>query len=464
MPLSSAFESHRFVEHAQRVRKNPIAAYGVAVLAVAVATAARWGIGSYTMEGTPFITYYPAIVIVALIGGFWPGVLATVSSAILAWFAFISPSFSLNLTQPELISLLLFIFIAGVNVVLVALLNIGIERIIAQEKNTRILLESAPNGIVLVDERGIIKLVNASAEKLFGYDRTELMGRGVEILVPAPQSAAHRYLRESFQMRPETRAMGAGRDLSGRRKDGSEFSVEIGLNPVSRNGSIAVLATVIDISERKRAVERQQFLVRELRHRSQNLFAVIQSIAARSLAEGQTLAEAKEVFGGRLAALARTHAMLADAAWEGAPLAEIFQQELAGFAKHVKVSGCDIIINTPAAQQFALIAHELTTNAVKYGALSASGGQVVIEGKVERSNGESSFALVWKEIGGPPVTVPTRKGFGSVILLDAAKQFGEHVALKYDSQGVVYELRLSLNAIEAPKKRDGHWLGDAKAG
>jgi PAS domain S-box-containing protein len=110
---------------------------------------------------------------------------------------------------------------------------------------------------------------------LFGYERRELLGQKIELLVPARQVDTHRAVRESFLEKPEARMMGAGRDLSGRRKDGSEFPIEIGLNPVNRDGHHAVLGTVIDISERKRAHDRQLFLVRELHHRTQNLFAVI---------------------------------------------------------------------------------------------------------------------------------------------------------------------------------------------
>src|SRR3954453_14627647 len=157
------------------------------------------------------------------------------------------------------------------------------------------------------------------AEKLFGYPRSELLGRSVEILVPSAVAQTHRGLRDSYMRAPEARPMGAGRDLSGRRKDGSEFPVEIGLSPVARNGTRGVLATVIDISERKRAHDRQQFLILELQHRTANLFAVIQFIANRSLAEGQSITQARKELNARLDALARAHAILADAAWEGAP-------------------------------------------------------------------------------------------------------------------------------------------------
>ena len=169
------------------------------------------------------------------------------------------------------------------------------------------------------------------------------------------------------------------------------------------------------------AQSRQNFLVRELQHRTQNLFAVIQSIIARSLIEGPTVAQAKQVITGRLQALARTHAILAGAAWEGAPLPEILKREFGEeFYKYVKIRGCDIVVNADAAHQFALIIHELATNALKYGALSVPSGRISILGKVKQASGVSQFSLTWSEKGGPPVAKPTRKGFGSVILFDAA--------------------------------------------
>jgi len=276
-----------------------------------------------------------------------------------------------------------------------------------------------------------------------------LLGQSVDILVPDRQVELHRIEREAFLREPETRAMGGGRDLNGRRKDGSEFPVEIGLNPVSRNGNNAVLATVIDITERKRAQESQQLLMRELQHRTKNLFAVFQAIAGRTVEEGKTPAEIKYVLNGRLQALARAYAMLADAAWEGISLANILDRQLSGFSKRVSVSGCDIIVTPSVAQQFAMIIHELATNALKYGSLSTPDGRVSIAGKIERLDGHGVFSLLWKETGGPPVSSPTRKGFGSVILVDSAEQFGESATMNYAREGLTYELKVSLGAIEA---------------
>ncbi len=282
------------------------------------------------------------------------------------------------------------------------------------EEQFRLAIEAAPNGMVLASEDGRIVLVNEQLEKLFGYAREELVGQKVEMLIPEQFRGRHVEDRKEYMAHPVMRAMGIGRDLSGRRKDGREFPVEVGLSPISQNGRIGVLATVIDISERVRAQSQQKFLVRELQHRTQNLFSVVQAIITRSLIEGQTVAQAKQVISGRLQALARAHAILAGAAWEGAPLQEILKREFGeDFSKCVNVTGCDIVVNAGAAHQFALIIHELATNALKYGAQSVQSGRISIVGNVKRANGAQQFSLVWSESGGPPVIKPTRKGLAA---------------------------------------------------
>ncbi len=451
MPFSTALEDHPLIERVLRVRQNPIAAYGIAVAAVALATLLRWLLGAQVVEGVPFITYYPAIIIATLAGGFWPGILATVLSSAAALHLFLPPLFGPDFAQREAVSLLLFIFMAGINVIVIALLDAAVERIVTQVQNARVLIESAPTGIVVVDEQGVIKLVNSSTERQFGYNRQDLVGKRFEVLVPAPHLAEYPDAREAFLQKPEARTIGAGRNLSGRRKDGTEFPVEIALNPVGRNGRTAVLATVIDISDRKKVQESQELLIRELQHRTQNLFAVFQAIAARTVDESKTAEETKNVLNGRIQALAGAYAVIAEAAWEGASLGAILDREFVGFSKQVNVGGCDLVVSASAAQQFALIFHELATNAFKYGALSTADGRVSIEGRIDRLDGGGTFSFVWRESGGPQVTAPTRKGFGSVILIDAARQFAQSVALDYAPRGIHYVLQLRLGAIEASK-------------
>jgi PAS domain S-box-containing protein len=123
------------------------------------------------------------------------------------------------------------------------------------EERFRQAVESAPNGMVMIDPKGTITLVNAQTEKLFGYGREELLGQPVELLVPERFRAKHPEYRSGFFANPQVRSMGVGRDLFGRRKDGSEFPVEIGLNPIKTDEGLMVLSAIVDITERKRAEE-----------------------------------------------------------------------------------------------------------------------------------------------------------------------------------------------------------------
>lgn len=125
-----------------------------------------------------------------------------------------------------------------------------------QEERFRLAIESAPSGMVLVDEQGAIVLVNKQAELLFGYGREELLGRRVELLLPERLRLSHTVYRERYQAQPSARQMGQGRELLARRKDGTEFPVEIGLNPFRSEEGRFVLAAVVDVTERKKSEER----------------------------------------------------------------------------------------------------------------------------------------------------------------------------------------------------------------
>lgn len=134
-------------------------------------------------------------------------------------------------------------------------------------------VESSPNGLLMVDASGQIKLVNREIERLFGYDRSELLGQRMEILVPERYRTHHPGFRAGFAHSPQARAMGAGRDLYAVRKDGTEFPVEIGLTPVTTEDGLYIISSIVDISARKRAEAEQHRLEEELRQ-SQKLEAV----------------------------------------------------------------------------------------------------------------------------------------------------------------------------------------------
>ena len=129
------------------------------------------------------------------------------------------------------------------------------------EERFRLAVEAAPSGMVIVDQEGKIVLVNKRTEELFGYGREELLGQLIEILVPESARESHAGLRKEFSVRPLPRTMGIGRLLYARRKDGTQFPVEIGLNPLETEQGTWVLSSITDITERRRAEEERQKFV-----------------------------------------------------------------------------------------------------------------------------------------------------------------------------------------------------------
>lgn len=151
--------------------------------------------------------------------------------------------------------------------------------IVEVEEVFRLAVESAPNGMIIVDSAGRILLVNAQIEAMFRYDREALLGQPLEILVPERVRTAHEAFRAKYSRTPETRAMGANRELFGCRKDGSEFPLEIGLSPFTTSHGARVLATVVDIGPRKRSAERLRSYAKNLERSNADLeeFAYVAS-------------------------------------------------------------------------------------------------------------------------------------------------------------------------------------------
>jgi PAS domain S-box-containing protein len=134
--------------------------------------------------------------------------------------------------------------------VLVSIIDITARK--KAEERFKLVVESAPNAMILANKDGEITLINAQTEKLFGYHRNELIGSQLEILIPKQFGENHPHLRKSYFHSPSVRSMGAGRELFALRKDGTQFPVEIGLNPIETDQETVVLASIIDITERKK--------------------------------------------------------------------------------------------------------------------------------------------------------------------------------------------------------------------
>lgn len=315
----------------------------------------------------------------------------------------------------------------------------------------RLLFEAAPNGMIVVDQAGAIVFVNAQTEKLFGYSRGELVGQAVELLIPERFRTTHAALRDQFEKNPQPRPMGAGRDLCGRRKDGSEFPVEIGINPFHSADRALVIASVVDISERKRSEEHVRFIMNELSHRSKNLLMVVLAIASQTVKRATSFGEFQKQFEGRLMAIARCHDLLVEQGWAGASIQDLILAQLEPFADsaaRIDAVGPPVILHPEAIQQLGLALYELATNAMKYGALSSPTGRIVIRWAVDQSRTPNKFCLSWEEQGGPHVDPPAYEGFGHKLLSRIAKDLPDtECALVFDSEGVSWRLECTEELV-----------------
>lgn len=307
------------------------------------------------------------------------------------------------------------------------------------EERFRLAVEAAPSGMVISDEEGTITLVNEQAERLFGYERHELVGASIELLVPAPSRAAHADMREGQGGERRKRIMGADRVVTARRKDGTEFPAEIGLSPILSATGRLWLAAVVDISERRRADAQRDLLLAELNHRVKNTLAVVQGIAHQTFKGGGATPAARAAFEGRLHALALAHSMLTRTNWSHAPLTQVAGDALgtAAVARHrIAISGPTLLLAPKAALGVTMALHELLTNAIKYGALSNDQGTIELKWELVEGS-PARFRLEWRERGGPPVTPPARRGFGSrLITRILADDLDGDVQLGFEPDGV----------------------------
>jgi len=275
------------------------------------------------------------------------------------------------------------------------------------------IVESSDDAIVSKDLNGVIASWNRGAERLFGYSAAEIVGKPILTLIPPDRHDEERDILERI---------GRGERIDHyetirRRKDGTLIDISITVSPIRDDEGRITGASKIarDISERKRREQLVDLLTREVDHRSKNLLALVQ--ATVHLTQAETAAELKAAISGRLQALSNAHTLLAQSRWEGADLYRLVAEELSPYCtdgtSRAQVNGPSLLLEPMTAQSIAVTLHELATNAVKYGALSASDGRLQI---VWRRPAGGGLELRWLEIGGPAVVPPARRGFGTRVI------------------------------------------------
>jgi PAS domain S-box-containing protein len=196
-----------------------------------------------------------------------------------------------------------------------------------------------------------------------------------------------------------------------------------------------VIGVCQDISERKAAETQRETLVAELDHRVKNVLASVQSLALQSARKAASLDSFLKTFAGRLKSMASAHTLLTATRWRGAPLSFIAAAELGGLAPgQTHWEGPDLVLTPRATNAMALAFHELATNAVKFGALSTDRGRVDVHWRLTPAGG---FELTWQETGGPPVSPPSRQGFGTTLLNKVTcREINGETVMEYPVTGV----------------------------
>jgi two-component sensor histidine kinase len=206
----------------------------------------------------------------------------------------------------------------------------------------------------------------------------------------------------------------------------------------------------INITFRKRVEERQRRLLDELNHRVKNTLATVQSIATQTERNAQTPAAFTVNLTARLAALARAHDLLTEESWDGASLAAVISQSLKHYddmAGRIEISGAPVRLLPNAAVTLNMAFYELTTNSVKFGALSTRPGQISVRWHiVPQPNGSNYIEICWQEADGPPVQPPDRRGFGRRLLEQGVSgELGGEVQLLFEATGVCCRMCLPLS-------------------
>jgi PAS domain S-box-containing protein len=196
----------------------------------------------------------------------------------------------------------------------------------------------------------------------------------------------------------------------------------------------------LDITERKHAEERQDLLIAELDHRVKNVLARVAVVAMQTREGSSTMDQFVKALEGRIQSMAAAHSLLSQSRWQGVGLNDLVRDQLAPYAMeaNAKISGPNIMLSAAATQAAAMVLHELVTNAAKYGALSTPNGAVSVNwDKSSNERGSTNVTIIWRELGGPPVTAPAQASFGATLIRDLIPyELGGKVDLVFGTDGL----------------------------
>jgi PAS domain S-box-containing protein len=333
----------------------------------------------------------------------------------------------------------------------------------SKEADLRLVLDSATDAVYCVDTDGVTTMCNAAFLRMLGIPREEdAIGRKLHDVIHHSHPDGSAYPKEECPIY-RTAKDGVPSHVDYElffRFDGTSFPVEYWVNPILRDGTHqGAVCTFIDITERRRAQEQQNLLLRELNHRIKNLFAITGGMITLGARSATTPKEYAASLSGRLEALALAHELilpnLADEANPGTKptgLDALLKKILAPYSQkgsggdRIMTSGPAVMLGPHAVTTLALIVHELATNSVKYGSMSVEGGSLAIRWVCS----DNVLVLKWEESGGPRIAGPPHsEGFGTRLSNHSVRfQLGGAVTHQWYEAGLAVELSVPLERLE----------------
>ena len=307
------------------------------------------------------------------------------------------------------------------------------------ESRMRAIVNTVVDGIITIDEQGTIENANPAAARIFGYNLEEVIHRNVRMLMPEPFRSEHDGYLSNYRETGQAKIIGKGRGVTGKRKDGSVFPMELAISEMNVAGRAMFTGIVRDITNRKRAEDHQAKLVAELDHRVKNILAQVGAVATSTRRGSRSIDEFLGSLDGRIQSLAIAHNLLSATGWRSVGLNALARSLLAPYAigANITISGSDVVLDAAEIQAMARVLHELATNAAKYGALSMPDGQVSVDWGVKPNGAVTNLILVWRELGGPPVSCEHPFSYGTTLIRNLIPhELGGTVDLVFAKEGV----------------------------
>lgn len=320
------------------------------------------------------------------------------------------------------------------------------------EERLRRVLNSVVAYIAVLSTDGAILLVNDPALTVAGLSREEVLGE------PLWDTYWFRQSEESkARVRDAVTRAALGErsrfDVDVMVKDGTTRAIDFKLVPNhDEAGNVyEIIASGVDVTERKRGEEHREMLLRELSHRVKNTLAMVQAMANHTMRNTGDFERFQSAYKGRLSAIARCHDLLVATDHVSVGICDLVATQVRpytrGDGKTLVLEGKPLVLSGEAAHAFGLVLHELATNAAKYGALSNQTGQVHIAWDKVRDETGDWVEITWTEAGGPPVAQPTQTGFGSALIRKSlSHSVGGSASVRYAEAGLSARFRLPLDA------------------